>query len=385
IDADSYSTAGQTVEYTFEVINTGNVTLQNIIVTDPMFEESIELEETTLQPGQSATGTMVYEITQDDVNNGALSNAATVTGTPPDNLEPPTDDDEVTIEAGQTPSISLIKETDRDDLVVGEDINYTFTATNDGNVTLENVILTDVLEGLSEISYVSIDGEEIEDTENITLLPGQELIANASYEITQSDVDSGQLTNEATVTGTPPNGDDVTSTDSVAVPQDPEPGLSLSKTSSTESFNAVGDEIVYNFEIINEGNVTVSGLTLIDEMFPDGVEVEPTTLAPRETATGTATHTVTQEDVHAGQVHSSASVTVTPAGTDEVIAAVADEATVNHVPSEPAHASVQLEKTSDDASVNEAGDTINYTLVITITGDVAFNHLILSDAMFGGL
>src|SRR5699024_1629657 len=378
IDADSYSTAGQTVEYTFEVINTGNVTLQNIIVTDPMFEESIELEETTLQPGQSATGTMVYEITQDDVNNGALSNAATVTGTPPDNLEPPTDDDEVTIEAGQTPSISLIKETDRDDLVVGEDINYTFTATNDGNVTLENVILTDVLEGLSEISYVSIDGEEIEDTENITLLPGQELIANASYEITQSDVDSGQLTNEATVTGTPPNGDDVTSTDSVAVPQDPEPGLSLSKTSSTESFNAVGDEIVYNFEIINEGNVTVSGLTLIDEMFPDGVEVEPTTLAPGETATGTATHTVTQEDVDAGEVYNSASVTGTPPDGETEVPPGEDEVTV---PGEQTPSISLIKETDRDDLV--VGEDINYTFTATNDGNVTLENVILTDVLEG--
>src|SRR5699024_4244262 len=301
---------------------------------------------------------------------------------PPDGeTEVPPGEDEVTVPGEQTPSISLIKETDRDDLVVGEDINYTFTATNDGNVTLENVILTDVLEGLSEISYVSIDGEEIEDTENITLLPGQELIANASYEITQSDVDSGQLTNEATVTGTPPTSEEVTGEDSVTVLGEGSKSLIFEKASTTESFTEVGDIIEYTFTVTNSGDVTFENVTVTDEMFSQGIKLNQTTLQPGETATGTAEYTVTQADIDNGSVLNAATATGTPPGTDEPIEPVPDEVTVPHVPSEPADASVQLEKTSDVASVNEAGDTINYTFVITNTGDVAFNHLILYDAM----
>src|SRR5699024_2499057 len=169
------------IVYNFEIINEGNVTVSGLTLIDEMFPDGVEVEPTTLAPGETATGTATHTVTQEDVDAGEVYNSASVTGTPPDGeTEVPPGEDEVTVPGEQTPSISLIKETDRDDLVVGEDINYTFTATNDGNVTLENVILTDVLEGLSEISYVSIDGEEIEDTENITLLPGQELIANAS-------------------------------------------------------------------------------------------------------------------------------------------------------------------------------------------------------------
>ncbi|WP_035784922.1 DUF7507 domain-containing protein [Jeotgalicoccus psychrophilus] len=378
IDAESYSASGQTVEYTFEVTNTGNVTLEDVAVTDPMFEEGIELEETTLQPGQSTTGTIVYEITQTDVNNGTLSNTAAVTGNPPEGIEPPADEDTVTIEAGQNPSITLIKEADQEGLVAGEVVNYKFTATNDGNVTLQNVNITDVLEGLGDISYATINGEAIEDAENITLNPGDVLVAEASYDITQADVDNGQLTNEATVTGTPPNGDDVTSTDSVSVPQDPQPGLSLNKTSPTETFSAVGDEIVYNFEITNEGNVTVSGLTLIDEMFPDGVEIEPTTLAPNETANGTATYTVTQDDLDAGEVLNAASVTGTPPDGETEVPPGEDEVTVPGTQTP----SISLVKTADRDDLI-AGEPVNYTFTVTNDGNVTLENVNITDALEG--
>src|SRR5690606_28762232 len=50
------STDGNTVEYTFTVTNTGNVTMTGVSVTDPKITDPIVLEETTLAPGESTTG-----------------------------------------------------------------------------------------------------------------------------------------------------------------------------------------------------------------------------------------------------------------------------------------------------------------------------------------
>ena len=71
--------------------------------------------------------------------------------------------------------------------------------TNTGNVTLTNVVVTDPL--------VTMVGGPI-----ASLAPGavDNTTFTASYIITQTDLDAGQFTNQATATGTPPSGADVT-------------------------------------------------------------------------------------------------------------------------------------------------------------------------------
>src|SRR3546814_8813890 len=58
------SADGNTIEYTFTVTNTGNVTMDDITVSDPKITDPIVLDATTLAPGQIATGTATYTITQ---------------------------------------------------------------------------------------------------------------------------------------------------------------------------------------------------------------------------------------------------------------------------------------------------------------------------------
>ncbi|WP_460578350.1 DUF7507 domain-containing protein, partial [Gracilibacillus alcaliphilus] len=190
--------------------NTGDVTLTDIVVDDPRIDGAIELETTTLAPGETTTGTAEYTVTQEDMNREEIVNVATVEGTPPGydpedpDGEKPGDEDEDKVPTVQDPAISLEKEADRNDLVAGEDIVYTFTATNIGNVTLTDVSIEDVLEGISEVRYLTINDEELEDAESITLEPGDVLVAEATYTITQADVDAGQVANHATVTGHDP-------------------------------------------------------------------------------------------------------------------------------------------------------------------------------------
>ncbi|MFD1850654.1 MucBP domain-containing protein [Oceanobacillus bengalensis] len=82
-DLEYVTEVGQVITYTFEVENTGNVPISNIKVTDEMIGKDIELESTTLQPNQITKGTATYEVTQDDLDNGGITNVATVTGETP--------------------------------------------------------------------------------------------------------------------------------------------------------------------------------------------------------------------------------------------------------------------------------------------------------------
>ena len=64
-------------------------------------------------------------------------------------------DDTVTVDADQNPALTLDKTSDvatYDE--VGDLITYTYVATNTGNVTLNNVTISDPLPGLSALSCV---------------------------------------------------------------------------------------------------------------------------------------------------------------------------------------------------------------------------------------
>src|SRR5690606_22120796 len=93
--------------------------------------------------------------------------------------------------------------------LIGEVVTYTFVTTNTGNVTLTGIGLDDhTFEGAPALiigAPVSSDGVSTE----ASLAPGAALTYTAAYTITQTDIDRGTLSNQATATGTPPSGPDV--------------------------------------------------------------------------------------------------------------------------------------------------------------------------------
>ncbi|HBR55825.1 MAG TPA: hypothetical protein DEA82_17205, partial [Flavobacteriaceae bacterium] len=107
----------ETIEYRFTVQNTGNVTLTNIDIEDPLV--NVLGGPITLAPGQTDVSSFsaTYLITQADINAGEVINQATVEGTDPngDVVNDDSDfdvftDDRPTITAlCQGPSIALIK------------------------------------------------------------------------------------------------------------------------------------------------------------------------------------------------------------------------------------------------------------------------------------
>ncbi|MFC7285126.1 DUF7507 domain-containing protein [Phocicoccus pinnipedialis] len=377
-DVETVSEVGETVKYTFVVTNNSNVTMKNITLDDPMLGGEIALDKTTLAPGESVTVSKDYTVTQKDLDDGKVVNIATVKGEDPkgDTLE---DEDDDEIPATQNPGISLVKEADRDNLVAGEKINYTFTATNTGNVTLTQVNLTDVLEGLSDIDYVSVNGEDIEDLEAITLNPGAVLIANASYNIAQDDVDKGMVENEATVFGTPIHSEEpISATDSVSVPQDIQGNLTLDKSTETTEYTEVGQTILYKFVISNDSNVTMKNITLDDPMLGGNIELESTMLNPGKSVTVSKEYTVTQEDLDNGKIVNVATVK----GEDPRGNTSTDEDDVTIVGTQ--HSELMLEKTSDTEEITKAGQVVTYNFKVTNNGNITVKNIVLNDPMLGG-
>ncbi|HMQ64619.1 MAG TPA: hypothetical protein PKE06_28300, partial [Flavilitoribacter sp.] len=83
---DGILNAGDTIYYTITVMNTGNVTIDNIALTDANATglACTPVEPLPLAPGESSTCTAYHLLTQGDLDAATVSNTATASGQDPD-------------------------------------------------------------------------------------------------------------------------------------------------------------------------------------------------------------------------------------------------------------------------------------------------------------
>ena len=318
---------GETLNYTFAVTNTGNVTLTNVTLTDILPGIVISGGPiASLAPGatDNTTFTASYVLGLPDVNAGQVTNQATVTGTDPfdtpvTDLSGTTNGDDTPLVTPLTPgpAITLVKTATpafSSPAIPGDTISYAFTVQNTGNVTLSNVTLTDILPG------IVISGGPI-----ASMIPGavDSTTFTAVYSLLQADIDAGQVTNQATATGTPPSGPDVsdlsgtiaTNDTPTVVPIPSAASIDLVKTADDTDFldgADPGDLVRYSFAITNTGNVTLTNVTLTDILPGIVISGGPiASLAPgvTDSTTYTATYAPNPGDFALGTVDNTATAT----------------------------------------------------------------------------
>ncbi|MCB1554849.1 MAG: DUF11 domain-containing protein [Xanthomonadales bacterium] len=254
--------AGDTIDYSFLVTNTGNVTLTGIVINDAQLDAPATCPLTTLNPGETTTCTGVHTITLAEVNAGGVDNTATATGSPPSGDPVTSPPSTVNTPVSATASIELVKTADAPTLpTVGSDIQYTFVATNTGNVTLNNVTITDPLPGLSALSCTPV--------QPATLDPGQALSCTATYTVTTADLNAGGVDNTASVSGTPPSGPAATDDDTVSTPATPV--LDVSKVLTAESLNTdgaaqPGEQLTYTITVTNQAGVPATDVIVVEQV-----------------------------------------------------------------------------------------------------------------------
>ncbi|MFC3240919.1 CshA/CshB family fibrillar adhesin-related protein, partial [Luteimonas padinae] len=275
IKTGTLSADESTITYAFSVENTGNVVLNNVTVSDPLLPGLDCPAIATLPAGDTqvlvCTGN-VHTVLPEDVDAGEVVNIATASGVPPTppggpTPDPVTDDDTVTTPLAQDAELEVEKSvTSVGPYTEGDGISYQFVVTNTGNVTLTGVSVTDELAGLSAIVYAWPGAEGV-------LLAGQSVTATATYTVTAADVNAGNVHNSATAGGTPPSTPSnptpppiTTPPGEVDTPIAQEPGIEITKSVTSAGPYTEGSVISYQFLVANTGDVTLTNVSVTDEL-----------------------------------------------------------------------------------------------------------------------
>ncbi|SMD08141.1 DUF7507 domain-containing protein, partial [Pedobacter africanus] len=390
--------AGDVINYTLVVKNTGNVTLTDIHVDDAGADAGSVNPATiaSLAPNASATVTASYTLTQADVDAGNYANQAGAKGKMPDgsvlnavvsdNPATPAPDDATVILIAPAAQLNLTKVASNTGSKAGDVINYSMVVSNTGNVTLSNVTVSDAGADAGSISPAVIT----------SLAPGASATITASHTLSQAEINAGSYSNQASVAATTPGGTRLTPvlSDDPGKPGTADPtviaiaanaGLSLSKV-ATNTGSKAGDVLNYSMMLSNTGNVTLSNVTVTDAG-ADAGSISPAaiaSLAPGAMVTVTASHTLSQAEVNAGSYSNQARVlgstpggtTLTPILSDNPNTPAPNDATLSLI---AADARMALTKIADNTG-SKAGDVINYTLVVSNTGNVTLSNVALTDA-----
>jgi uncharacterized repeat protein (TIGR01451 family) len=359
--------AGQVINYTIDLTNTGDVDLTNPVVTDPFADAGSvsylggdDNSDGVLNPGEDWTYTAIHTVTQTEMEAGNdlvnIASAATDQASG--------DSNSVTTLVDQDPHLTITKDVDQSSLDAPGTLNYTVDVTNDGYVTLTGVDVTDALS--PDLAYASGDAN-LDGQLNI----GETWEYTVTHAVTQADIDLGSdIVNVASVTTDQgaSGQDDATTT----IEQDP--SLTITKTVDLSSIDAPGT-LNYEVDITNDGNVTLTSVDVTDALSPDLAYVSGDDgndkLDLGETWVYTGTHAVTQADIDAGSdIVNVASVTTDQGASGQ------DDATTT-IEQDP---SLTITKTVDLSSVDAPG-TLNYTVDVTNDGNVTLTGVSVTDAL----
>jgi uncharacterized repeat protein (TIGR01451 family) len=323
---------GDTINYTINIENTGDVAITGLVVSDPQattgptYNSGDLNNNDILDVDETWTYQATYDVTQDDISTGSFTNTATATGKDPQEQNV-TDSDSETIYASQeAPAITLTKTAlPTEYSAVGDEITYTYTVVNNGNVILTDIAISESATDFTGTGTLPdpIFDSSTESSPEGTLEPDESATYTATYIVTQEDLDNGSIFNKAEVTGTSEQGDDVTDTDDETIAALQDASILLDKSGNLNSYAAEGEEITYTFIVTNDGNVSISNLELTDiyvSTGPDYVSGDDNTndiLDVGETWNYTATYVITANDLETGSVYNEATATgEDPDGTD---------------------------------------------------------------------
>lgn len=211
----------------------------------------------------------------------------------------------------------------------GQVINYTYTVKNTGTVAVPGII---VLTNNATCPTINTIGNQ-----DGNLDPGESVPCTAQYTVVQADFDAGSITNTATAIVNGINSNLATMTISKAPPA----ALNLTKTANPVNYDQLGQIITYTYVIMNSGTITLgpAQFTVTDSGFSTPINCGDATasLNPTATLTCAAVYAITQVDLDAGSVATSATASGggAPASPPASVTITKGAGTVVNPPSDP--------------------------------------------------
>ncbi|QDH78822.1 DUF11 domain-containing protein [Echinicola soli] len=261
-NGDGVPNVGDHVHYSFVVKNSCHVTLKNVHVLDTMVD--VAGGPITLAPGEKDKTTFkaTYVITQEDVDRGKVVNKATAEGENPQG-ELITDCDTYTVIVegpDETVMFELTKAVDVTEAVLGQQLTYTISITNNSQVEIRDVTLTDHLPAVFTLVSSSLEQE----ADGGWIIESMEPDEQLAIEIIVMATQVGEAVNVVELTV----GDYQIEAEAEAVIiTDHNVDMAISKTSNAARIYQ-GDEFSYTITVQNNGEGTATGITIVDEL-PD--------------------------------------------------------------------------------------------------------------------
>ncbi len=344
--------AGDLATFTITVTNTGGSDAKSVRLTDvlPTGLTGNNLAE-TFDLAAGASKTFSLPSSANGEARGVITNTAQV------NWNGQTLSAPASLRVLEPAQLTLTKTVDKDVVEVGDKVNFTITVTNTGSTLAEGVRLTDVLP-------VGLSGEKIDET--FDLNPGE--IKTIELPATVNSEAKATVTNTAQVLW---NGQTLNAPASVRVLEPAQ--LKLTKTVDKDIVE-IGGKANFTITVTNSGNAAANGIRLTDAL-PVGLSGsnldetfnlaagQSKTFKLATTANGEAKGTI----INTAQVVWNGQTLKAPASVSVL---------------EPAQ--LTLTKTVDK-DVLEVGDTANFTVIVSNTGEVTAKAVRLTDVLPAGL
>lgn len=272
-------------QYTYEVTNTGDVTLW-VDVYDSVLGP-VSLPDFLLDPGETTTAIVPFLLTQPLLDQGSITNFADAYGET-DEGDMVMDSEQLTVDFLQYPGIDLVKYVSVDggmtyddandppgpSVPVGAPVKWKFTVENTGNIALGGVFVYDFYLGVVSFpsSYLA-PGDSMETTVDGTALEGLQFNEAAVYGRAE-DRDRAYYTGVR----------ELTLVKSVGLSPT---GPWFDANSFPAPIFSPSDGFYFQFVISNQGSSTLTDVMLTDSLFGPGstppfAPMPPNTLGPGE-------------------------------------------------------------------------------------------------------
>ena len=243
---------GETITYKVTVTNKGNQTVKNIVVTDNNSEEGTATVNGEIKPGESKDVTFTHIVTETDIKAGEVVNVATIGNDPSNEVTTETEDPNPNFVVTKTATkVNGTNVNGEIAVKVGDKVTYVITVENTGNVTLENVVVTDEL--LPEFSHT---------IPTLNRGTDNKVSLTVEYTVQEKDIKDGKLVNiaKATIPEKEETGEEELPVSNIAIEKHvaeyKNGAYTILSAEALESTTyKVGDTVWYAITVTNNGEV----------------------------------------------------------------------------------------------------------------------------------